>query len=299
MNRMAKRIFGKGGWSILLILMVGFIFSPLAQAQSADSPMLRLGYKHADLQTLDPHRAAGSQDRVLVAMIFNGLLRYQSGNQSVDTIEPDLAKNIPVPQILPDGRQQWVFHLRQGVMSHPYEGKPGYEITSEDVVYSLGRAADQKRSTYSGDFAGMTFEATNKYAVSVIVAKPISPHLFLPKFANMSGGLIVCKKPVEEKGDKWCKTNPVGTGPFMFKSYHPMQKVVLVRNPQYFLGPSKLAAIEFFYMPNVSSREMALQKGEVDVIEGPREQSWLKKVEKIPGVIVDATKGSENIVAIS
>ncbi|MFH1930695.1 MAG: ABC transporter substrate-binding protein [Pseudomonadota bacterium] len=297
MKRLSKSILWKVGLGLLPVLLIGVVFAPMAQAQQAENQILKIGLKFSDIKTLNPHRATGSQDRPIAEIVFSGLLRYKPGHLSVDMIEPDLAKTVPVPKILPDGRQQWVFNLRRGVTSHPYDGKPGYELTSEDVIYSLRRAADPKRSAFPGDYASMTFEAVDRYTIKVTLEKPVSSHLFLPKVANRGGGLIVCKKPIEEKGDEWFKTHPVGTGPFIFKSYEPQEKVVLVRNENYFRGVPKLARVEFFYTPEVISRELALRKGELDVIEGPFRQSWGEKLEKIPGIITEFAGSTIAIVA--
>ncbi len=282
--------------TVVLAVMVTLAFS-FNQALAAEDRVMRLAHKYGDSKSLDAHRATGSQDRLVVGLVFNGLLRYPPGNLAADAIEPDLATEVPSPKVLADGRQQWVFKLRPGVKTHPYAGNPGYELTSEDVVYSFQRAADPKRSSFAVDYSGMTFEAPDKYTVQVTVDKPISAFLFLPKFSNRGGGLIVAKKAVEEKGNDWFKTHPVGTGPFVFQKYVPREKVVMTRNATYFRGAPKLAGVEWYYMPNVSSRELALQKGELDVIEGPKEQAWGEKVAKLPGVEVDSINSSETITA--
>lgn len=284
-------------FGILLGFLMGMAWLTLAPLTQAQDQVLHYAVKHGNMTTLDPHRATGSQDRVVVEMIFSGLLRYRPGTLSADTIEPDLAKSVPTPKTLPDGKQVWTFNLRQGVLCHPYDGKPGYEITSEDVVFSLNRAADSKRSAFSSDYAGMTVEAPDKYTVKITLDKAISPILFLPKVANRAGGLIVPKKAATEMGDEAFKSHPVGTGPFMFSSFKPNEKVVLARHPKFFRGPAKLAGIDLYYMPDVSSRELGLQKGELDVIEGPREQAWGKKMEALSGVVVDAIGSAEALVA--
>ena len=287
-----KRALGVG---LALCFLLGMASIP--QGVQAQGQVLHYAVKHGNMTTLDPHRATGSQDRIVVEMIFNGLLRYRPGNLTADSIEPDLAKSVPKPKVLPDGKQVWTFNLRQGVFTHPYAGKPGYEITSEDVVFSLNRAADSKRSAFSGDYAGMIVEAVDKYTVKITLDKAISPILFLPKVANRAGGLIVPKMAVTEIGDEAFKSHPVGTGPFLFVSYQPNEKVVLARHPKFFRGPAKLAGIELYYMPDVSSRELGLQKGELDVIEGPREQAWGRKMEALPGIKVDAIGSAEALVA--
>ena len=295
---MSKRFRNRSGknW-VTACFMLGFLFLFMETVGPAEAQVLRSANKQSEAKTLDPHMATGSQDRVVVEMIFSGLLRYKPGDMSTEAIEPDLAKSIPAAKMLPDGRQEWVVGLRPGVKTHPYDGKPSYELTSEDVVYSFKRAADKKFSAFSGDYAGMTFEAVDKYTVKITLGTPTSSTLFLPKIVNRGGGLIVSEKPVEEKGGDWFRTHPVGTGPFLFKSYTPMEKVVLERHKEYFGGTPKLQGFEFYFMPDQSSREMAFQKGQIDVIEGPREDVWAEKMSKIPGTVLQNIPGSETVVA--
>src|SRR5690606_20576337 len=120
-----------------------------------------------------------------------------------------------------DAGQEWTFTLRSGVMCHAFGDTPAYELTADDVVYSLEKAANPDRSAYAGEYAGMTFEAVDASTVKITLEQPLSPVLFYPKVANYSGGFIVCQQAVEALGDEAFKTQPVGTGPFMFDSYTP------------------------------------------------------------------------------
>lgn len=293
MTRFFRRLAFRKIVSFLLMLAMGVLFVSAIQAAQAKDQILKYAIKHADLGSLYPHRAYSDQDTLISEMIFNGLLRYEPGNRSVDSIEGDLAEEVPVPKILSDGRQEWVFKLRRGVMFQPYAGKPGYEVTSEDILFSFKKAADPKYASYASDYNGMTFEAPDKYTFKVIVEKPVSKIIFLPYFSNTYGGQIICKKAFEEKGYDWYKTHPIGTGPFMFKSYTPREKVVLVKHEKYYRGVPRLKQVEVMFMPNLSSRELALQKGEIDVAWGIREQTWIEKMEKFKNVKVCVVGSNE------
>jgi peptide/nickel transport system substrate-binding protein len=89
-----------------------------------------------------------------------------------------------------------------------------------------------------------------------------------------------------EKGDKF-KFDPIGTGPFMLKDYIPKEKVVEVKHPDFFRGKPKLDRVELWFMPDASSREMAFRKGEIDIVEGEREQAWVNKMRGIPGTAIE------------
>lgn len=247
--------------------------------------VLRLGVAAADLGTLDPHLAAGTNDRTVVDMVFNGLVRYVPGG--APEIEADLAESVPEPVLNDDGTQTWTFNLRQGVMCHANGDMDAYELTAEDVLYSLTKSANPERSAYASAYAGMSFEATDDYTVEVTLEQPLSPALFLPSFADYAGGFIVCGQAVEAMGDEAFATNPVGTGPFMFESYSTQERVMLAANPDYFRGAPQLAGVDVRYMPDFSSRDLGLKAGELDVIDGLNDSAWIESTNAEEGLVVD------------
>jgi len=250
-------------------------------ADLAKKQVLTIAFDAGDAKNLDPHRATTTVDRSTVDPIFNGLVRYPPGDQV--NVEPDLAESWETSA---DGKT-WTFHLRKGVFFHPFPKQPdGYELTSEDVVYSLQRAANPDHSSYAGEYTGITVKTVDPYTVQIGIDKPVSPTLFLAKFANYAGGFIVSKKAIEAMGNDGFKTHPVGTGPFMFTSYDPRQQTVLKANPKYFRGKPILEKVVIKYMPNVASREFGLRTGELHIIEGLNEAKWVEKIRTFPQVSV-------------
>ncbi|MGD9712199.1 MAG: ABC transporter substrate-binding protein [Thermomicrobiales bacterium] len=266
----------------LLLTIQAVAFAQPSTAQ--DRPTMRFGVNAADLSTLDPHFASGTQDRTAVDMIFNALVRFTPGDAT--SIEPDIATALPEP-VMEGDLQVWTFTLRDDVMCHPWEGGDSYQLTSADVVASLQKSADTDTSAYAGDYAGMTFEAVDDYTVKVSAETAISPTLFLPKFANYNGGFIVCAQAFDALGAEAFKTNPVGTGPFMFESYTPQTSLNLVANDAYFRGAPKLAGVNLMYMPDATSRELAMQSGELDAGAGLFEAQWVERINSEGNLIAD------------
>ena len=205
--------------------------APAGAAGEAEGSVLRFAINAGDLGSLDPHFASSTNDRAAVSMVFNGLVRYAPGD--APTLEPDLAVAIPEPQMI-DGKQVWTFELNKGVMCQAGPETEAYELTADDVVYSLAKSANADRSAFAGEYAGVTAEKVDDYTVNVTVDPPLSPVLFLPKVADYAGGFIVCSKAIEAMGDEAFKTHPVGTGPFIFDEYTAQDKVSFVANPDYF-----------------------------------------------------------------
>ncbi|MCK5257552.1 MAG: hypothetical protein KAQ81_16085, partial [Deltaproteobacteria bacterium] len=246
--------------------------------------VFRIGIGYADLGTMDPHMASSTRDRNLVDMIFNGLIRYKPGDSKV--FEPDLAEAVPEPEMI-GGKQVWTFKLKKGVMVHASDVTPSYELTSEDVVYSLKKAATTERSAYASEYDGMTFKAVDKYTVTITLENPLSPVLFLPKVSDYAGGFIIPKKPIEAMGDDEFKTHAAGTGPFMVTNYESQKGVTLVANEDYFRGKPLLDGVDFRYVPEISSREFALAAGQLDAIASLGQVARLEQMAMLPDSIID------------
>lgn len=261
-------------------LLSGIFFLSSAPTAVAADNTLRIAFDAADLIDLHPHFAQATQDRGTVQLFFSGLVRYKPGD--ISQFLPDVAEKWEKSA---DGRT-WTFNLRKGVMVHPWNGHPGYELTAEDVVYSFQSAANPARSSRAAEYVGMTFEMDGPYVFKVNLEKPVSESLFLPKFADYSAGFIIPKKPAEELGEGFRK-NPVGTGPFIFQKYLPKEKVIAIANDKFYRGKPKLDGVEVYYMPDLSSRKFGLQSGELDVIEGPPSQPWVDEMKALPRVVVD------------
>ena len=265
---------------LAIVFAVGLLPVLVVSMAFAGEKVLRIGYDAADLVDLHPHFAQTTQDRAAVQLFFSGLVRYKPGD--ISRFVPDVAQSWTTSK---DGRT-WTFQLRKGVMVHPWGNNPGYELTSEDVVYSYQSAANPTKSSRATEYAGITFKANGPYTVVVTLDKPISQQLFLPKVAAYSAGFIIPKKPAEELGEGFRK-NPVGTGPFIFKQYLPKEKLIAVRNAKFYRGAPKLAGVELLYMPDLSSRNFGLMNKELDAIEGPPSQPWVDEMHKVAGVSVD------------
>jgi peptide/nickel transport system substrate-binding protein len=227
-------------------------------------------------------------------VIFNGLLRYQPGN--APKIEPDLAMNIPEFKMA-GGRQIWTLKLRKGVMFHPGPETPAYELTADDVVYSLRKSANKDFCAYAGEYAGMAVTKAGPYTVQLMLEKPLSPTLFLPRLTNYAGGFIISKRAVETMGYERFKQHPVGTGPFMFKCYQPGEKLTLEAHTRYFRGRPLLDGVELYFLPDIKKREAAFRAGAVDVITGSGDKGWVERVENLKDVIFD-THGVGEVITI-
>jgi peptide/nickel transport system substrate-binding protein len=264
-----------------------------AFAQDGDRPVLRFATNSADIQNLDPHYASGTQDRTIVDMVFNGLVRFVPGDSTA--FEPDLAEEMPTATENEDGTQTWSFTLKSGVMTHATEGADSAELTVEDVLFSFEKAANPETSAFSGDYVDWTFAVGDDGTFQVTVPSALSESLFLPKVANYTGGYIIPQAGYEALGADGFLTNPVGTGPFAFESHTPQNNVMLVANDDYFRGAPKLGGVEVRFIADSTSRELALQSGDLDLISGLPEAQWVERMNGMDGIVAETFGVGESI----
>lgn len=255
-----------------------------ATPSMAQKTVLNVGMQSSDAGVLDPHLNSGTPGKAMLQWMFNGLVRIKPGELSPDFIEPDLAESWTST---PDGKE-WTFKLRQGVQCHHGFG----EFTSDDAVFSLKRASTKESSAFSSDYSAVDkIEAPDKYSVKITLKQAIPSLLGI--VMNYHGGNMVCKKAVEQMGNEGFAKRPIGTGPFMFAEYVPQQYAKVVANPDYFRGKPKLTEIVYRFIPSDSSRDLAFQAGEVDMILGRQEQAWVDRMTATAGVKVVAMAPAE------
>ena len=258
------------------ILILGLVvFLAGAEPALAQERVLRVRLG-SDVVHWDPAKIFGIENQTVADHVYNGLVRYDYGNKTNRLIS-DLAERW---ELSADGKV-YTFHLRKGVKWHKGYG----ELTAEDVKFSYERVLDPTTgSRYRGEFKLVEkIEAVDKHTVRITLRAKYPG--FLHKVASYNQGFVISKRAVADLGDKHA-TNPIGTGAFIFDSWSPKNQVVLVANKDYFAGAPKVDRIILRPIPEETTAEIALQKGEIDIfffIGGPE---VIKRLSKAPGVVL-------------
>lgn len=182
----------------------------------------------------------------------------------------------------PDGRS-FEFELRDGVMFHD-----GTALDAAAVKFSL------KRTRAMNPFAQASFNLINE----IMVVSPRLVRIVLkepyPAFLSILAqpqSAIVSPAAVARLGDQFA-TNPVGTGPFIFRSRQADTNIVLEANAQYFRGTPKLDRLVYRIIPNASTRRLELENGGVDIIQ------QAGQLAAIPAETIQALRNNRNITII-
>ena len=249
--------------AMLTVLAVALCGAPPALAAEQVLRVRLLG----DIEGLDPAHIRSPHENYLAWNVYNALIRYKPGTAD---LEPDLAERWEVSK---DGKA-YTFWLRKNVVWHKGFGK----FTSADVKYSFGRVMDPAtKSRYRGLFTNVERIETPDDSTARIVLKAADPS-FPTNALPFRPGWIVNQKAVERYGRDY-GVNPVGTGPFVLESWTPGTRGVLVANDQYFEGEPKLRRVEFIPIVRDEVAELALKRGELDVmtVRSPEVYQRLRK----------------------
>lgn len=241
----------------------------LAQAASKakSGGILRLGGER-DVNDLDPHTTRVGWDINIMQNVYSGLVRAGTDIQP----RPDLATSWEFTS-----PTQLEFTLREGVKFHN-----GREFTSADAKYSLQRILDPNvPAGYASTIASIdSIETPSKYKLVLKLKRPdaaIVTNLSLPAMAMVAEEAV---KPMPVG----LKDGMMGTGPYMFKEQIKGQRLVLVKNPNYYdKSVPLLDELHFIPLKDQTARTNALRAGQVDYIEPvpPKDVNALKRDRRI------------------
>lgn len=159
----------------------------------------------------------------------------------------------------------WTFYLRQGIKFHN-----GAELTADDVKFSLDRVMGTGSvSSMAAAFRTTieSIEVPDKYTIVFRLKVPTFtlPYDLSPMVGNE--GAVVPKAYIEEKGAKYFATHPIGSGAYKFVEQvtgdHMTYEAV---DWHWAIGAPKYKTIQFKIVPENSTREALLQRGEADII---------------------------------
>jgi peptide/nickel transport system substrate-binding protein len=199
---------------------------------------------------LDPtSAAAGAIDQVLYANVFEGLTRFTESGAVV----PGLASDWDIS----DDGLTYTFTLRDGVTFHD-----GTDMTAEDVVFSFERAmAEDSQNAQKVLFENIeSVEAVDPQTVRLTLGQPDGSLLF-----NLAWGDAVIVAP--ESIDN-IKSDPVGTGPFMFDEWVQGDSITLARYDDYWGEAPALSEATFKFISDPTAAFAAMMAQDIDAFYG-------------------------------
>ena len=224
----------------------------------------------SDPTTLDPALTTDSTAYEIVVELFSGLTRLTDDPR--EPIVLDLAESFTVSS---DGTV-YRFVLWEGL-----EFSDGSPVTAFDFKWSWERAALPETGSpivkeFLGDIVGINEiidgQTTSAEGITVIDDHTLEVRIDAPKpyfIAKLTYPVtfVVNRENVESGGRTWTD-EPVGTGPFVLKSYEIGVSMVIARNERYWDTPAFLDEVQFNL---VGGSAMAMyENDEIDVTGIPQ-----------------------------
>ncbi len=228
-----------------------------------------------NLTTLDPAFTRTQSEIWVASQMFEGLLEFddQLG------VQPSLAKSYSIS----DSGKVYTFKLRTDVFFHAQGVFKNVKrkFVASDVVFSFRRVADPKiaspgawifndkmdlRCFETNDSIPFPVRAINDSTVEIKLNKSFKPFIGI---LAMNYCYIVPKEAVNVE----FRSNPIGTGPFVFRKWEEEVGVLLGKNEHYyrFKNGKRLPYLDGVMVDNIKNKQTAFMKfvhGEYDFFNG-------------------------------
>jgi peptide/nickel transport system substrate-binding protein len=288
MRKLTKALLALG---LVTLVVVAVAYG--ARAHKTASDTLVFG-SSADPVALDGALISDGESGRVVIQIYQGLVGLKPGTT---TVVPSLALSWKSTA----GGKSWTFNLRKNVKFS--DGTPfnaaavcfnfnrWYNFTGSfqnpsatyywQTVFGGFKSYDPKSGAPKGSLYKSCKVVNNSTATINLTAPSASfiAALSLPSFSMGSPTAMqkyganqgtVDASGVFHPTGTYATQHPTGTGPFMLQSWTIGDKLVLVRNPNYWGPPAKLSTLIFKPIADNAARLQALQNGEIqgyDLVE--------------------------------
>lgn len=269
LNRNLMWTINSSTFKFAFILILSIDLFACGDGGQKEQPGKVFKYNQASgISSLDPAFAKNLANIWAVNMMFDGLIQMDENLE----IQPCVAKDWSVSE---DGLT-YTFTLRDDVYFHDHEAFPegkGRKVVAADFVYTFNRLLDPMLGA-DGAWVfrnkvdpEVPFEAIGD---SVLVINLLQPSRPLLSILTMPYCYVVPKEVVETLGEKF-GSSPIGTGPFVFKTWIKGESLVALRNPKYFESQNGvqlpyLDGVKVSFLGDKKSEFMAFKKGDLHFV---------------------------------
>lgn len=257
-----------GSLAFALAACGGGSSSAAGSAASSNAGVLTIGMTAGDIPDLDTVLASqqGYEGyRFVGNTLYDGLTKF------------DLKQGTETPKVIPGLAESWVpnadgsvwtFKLRSGVKFHD-----GTDFNADAVIFNLDRYTNKTSPNYyqavatSAALTAGSIASYKKIDESTVQISLHGPDGHFP--SDLVFVYMASPTAVKKEGNEGFANNPVGTGPFIFKSLSRGQQVIFTPNKDYWGGAPKINELVLKPIPDVAARTAALKAGEVNWIEAP------------------------------
>lgn len=225
----------------------------------------------AGITTLDPAFARDLPHIWICNQLYDGLVTLDKNLG----IKPAIAKDWSIS----DDGLTYTFYLRTDILFHNLSDSGGKsrKLNADDVVFSFNRLTNSALASPGSWIFNSVARESERLAVKAIndsVVQIKLAHAFPPFLGilSMSYASIVPPEAFDSKAINFVNF-PIGTGPFYFQLWTEGVKLVLRRNPNYFMveNDRQLPLIDAVAVSFLADKQIAFMqfiKGKLDFMSG-------------------------------
>jgi peptide/nickel transport system substrate-binding protein len=256
---------------ILLLLIIFSSCTPGSGVQERSSQTLVVGLEGSPI-TLDPRLARDAYSTRIIPLLFHGLV--MQGERA--EILPDLAETWEV-----EHDRIYTFHLKKGIrFAH------GRDLDAGDVKYTITSLADPELKSPYQDLVRRIKEITilGPYTIRFELERPHAPFL-----SQLTLGIV--PRDRAEELDREFGRRPAGSGPYRVLRFEAGGEIELAVNPCYSGQAPNIPRIIFRVIPDDVTRIMALERGEVQILQNSVPADDLPVLAKNPQIAITTRPG--------
>jgi ABC-type transport system substrate-binding protein len=257
--------------NVLTMRQLSFAIALLLPLMLAAKPLVYCA--DASPEGFDPGLWDSASTGNVNSQMFQGLLRFQRGGTN---LVPALATDWRVS----DDAKTFVFQLREGVQFHTTERfKPTRPMNADDVLFTFQRFINPKHpfnQAYPAVFVypqslglAKQIESIEKLGPLEVRFKLREPNITFSSYMAMTfagiQSLEYAEQLLKEGRAHAINNEPVGTGPYKFKSYAKDDVVRMQPHPQYWGKPQRTEALIFSIAREPNVRVQKLLAGECHI----------------------------------
>lgn len=230
--------------------------------------------------------------------VFNRLVEFKYGSTE---IEPGLAESWTVSK----DKKTYTFKLRKNVPFHSNAFfKPTRTFNADDVLYTFKSQLDKKHpltvpaANYEY-FHSMELDQlitdvkkVDDHTVVFTLSRPEAPFLanLAMDFASIMSEEYAQSLIKSGRGLKTLETAPVGTGPFVFRSYQKDSVVRYRGFDEYYKGKPKIENLIYVIVTDSTVRLQKMKSGECHVMSEPQPQD-IEQINAAKNIKLVSTEG--------